>query len=513
MEDPWTDLDVNCRGNLVLLEALRARNPRREAGRSSARGCSTGKPATAAGRPRSDLAEPLCLHAIHKHTVEQYLQLYGGCSALRYAVARVTNPYGPGQPSGRTAYGVVNRLIHLALADEPLTVYGDGAQQRDYVHVDDVGRGAAAAGCDAATATAASTTSAAASARRMIDAGAARSSTSPAADRIEHVEWPALARADRDRRLRRRHLAHRARARLAAGDAARDGLRADRGALPRARRLVSAARIRVVYLAHAFMVGGAEEMVLNLVRQLPARFEPMVCCIHSAGPIGEEIRRTGVPFTVLGLTPGLRRPFDVLGIRDFLRDTRPHIVHTFLLTASLYGRLAAMLARVPIVIGTEVNIYENKRRRTCAGRALLMARHRRASSSRPNRCATSTSSRCTPHPAKVDVIYNAVDWSQLRRDDDARRGSRDRVGVPARRAASPASSRGSPSRRRIAYLFEALATTPALVDAAPARRRRRRAARATLDSSVGGARSGAARAFSRRAPRPRQPPRRRSTSS
>ena len=32
MEDPWTDLDVNCRGNLVLLEALRAVNPRRQAG-------------------------------------------------------------------------------------------------------------------------------------------------------------------------------------------------------------------------------------------------------------------------------------------------------------------------------------------------------------------------------------------------------------------------------------------------------------------------------------------------
>ncbi len=36
------------------------------------------------------------------------------------------------------------------------------------------------------------------------------------------------------------------------------------------------------------------------------------------------------------------------------------IVHTFLLTASLYGRLAAMMARVPIIIGTEVNIYEQK---------------------------------------------------------------------------------------------------------------------------------------------------------
>jgi UDP-glucose 4-epimerase len=57
---------------------------------------------------------------------------------LRFAIARVTNPYGPGQPAARTAYGVVNRLIHLALADQALTIYGDGSQQRDYIYVQDV---------------------------------------------------------------------------------------------------------------------------------------------------------------------------------------------------------------------------------------------------------------------------------------------------------------------------------------------------------------------------------------
>ena len=56
---------------------------------------------------------------------------------LRYTVARFTNPYGPGQPAARVAYGVVNRMIHLALADQPLPIYGDGSQRRDYVFVDD----------------------------------------------------------------------------------------------------------------------------------------------------------------------------------------------------------------------------------------------------------------------------------------------------------------------------------------------------------------------------------------
>ena len=38
-------------------------------------------------------------------------------------------------------------------------------------------------------------------------------------------------------------------------------------------------------------------------------------------------------------------------------------MHTFLLTASLYGRFAAMLAGVPIIVGTEVNIYRAQARR------------------------------------------------------------------------------------------------------------------------------------------------------
>ena len=86
--------------------------------------------------------DPLCLHAIHKLTVEKYLRLYGTLFGLRYTIARVTNPYGPGQPPGRTAYGVVNRLIHLALADAALPIYGDGTQRRDYIYVDDLVCGA-----------------------------------------------------------------------------------------------------------------------------------------------------------------------------------------------------------------------------------------------------------------------------------------------------------------------------------------------------------------------------------
>jgi glycosyltransferase involved in cell wall biosynthesis len=175
---------------------------------------------------------------------------------------------------------------------------------------------------------------------------------------------------------------------------------------------VSAYRHRVVYLSHAFHVGGAEEMVLNLVRHLPQRFEPVIVCIHSAGPIGEEIRKTGVEFHVLDLNPGWRHPFHLIKLERALTDLRADIVHTFLLTASLYGRLAAMFARVPVIIGTEVNIYENKEPRHIKAERWLMAK--------TDSVVVSAGSvrdfyidQVGADPSKVEVIYNAVDWSQL----------------------------------------------------------------------------------------------------
>jgi UDP-glucose 4-epimerase len=136
MEEPWSDLSVNVGGMLTLVEVLRRENraarvvfasSRLEYGR-------VGPDPVAETHP----VNPMCLHAIHKLVAEDYLRLYERLYGISHAVARITNPYGPGQPRVRTDYGVVNRLIHLALADETLPIYGNGHQRRDYIYIDDV---------------------------------------------------------------------------------------------------------------------------------------------------------------------------------------------------------------------------------------------------------------------------------------------------------------------------------------------------------------------------------------
>jgi UDP-glucose 4-epimerase len=189
MEDPWTDLDVNLRGTLVVLEALREIN--REALYLCAGSrLEYGRP-TALPAPETALGDPLCLHAIHKRTVEEYLRLYHTLFGLRYVVARVTNPYGPGQPRGRTAYGVINRMIQLAVADHVIPIFGDGIQRRDYIHVDDV--------VDAFVALASQQDAddrifnvGTGSGTRLIDL-ASQVIALAGGGRVEHVPWPPLA--------------------------------------------------------------------------------------------------------------------------------------------------------------------------------------------------------------------------------------------------------------------------------------------------------------------------------
>jgi len=135
MADPWTDLDVNCRGNLVLLEAVRQENP---GAKLVFPGSRLEYGPTAMLPVGEDLAmDPICIHAVHKIAVEQYLRLYQRVYGIRSTVARITNPYGPGQPSSREAYGIINRLIHLAMTNQSLPIYGDGTQLRDYIFIDD----------------------------------------------------------------------------------------------------------------------------------------------------------------------------------------------------------------------------------------------------------------------------------------------------------------------------------------------------------------------------------------
>ena len=136
VQAPMLDLDVNCAGNLALLEAIRLEAPSAKLVYAGSR-LVYGAPHTLPVSEDHALA-PLCPHGVHKAMVEHYLTIYRRLHGIRATTLRITNPYGCGQPAERRAYGVINFLIHRALADLSLPIYGDGAQLRDYIFIADV---------------------------------------------------------------------------------------------------------------------------------------------------------------------------------------------------------------------------------------------------------------------------------------------------------------------------------------------------------------------------------------
>jgi len=136
--DPRFDVDVNIGGTLNLVEAVRA----------------SGRPtrflfASTGGAVYGDLVTPPNVetfaknpespYGIAKFSVELYLAYYARVHGLDYVALRFANVYGPRQdPHGEA--GVVAIFCQRILAGTPLTVFGDGAQTRDYVYVGDVAR-------------------------------------------------------------------------------------------------------------------------------------------------------------------------------------------------------------------------------------------------------------------------------------------------------------------------------------------------------------------------------------
>jgi UDP-glucose 4-epimerase len=136
--DPVFDASVNVLGTLNLLEALR-RNDNH--GRTRVVFSSTGgavygdlaSPPNAETTPK----DPDSPYAVAKLAVEHYLSYYARIHGIPTVSVRFANVYGPRQdPHGEA--GVVAIFCGRILAGEPLTVFGDGQQTRDYVHVGDV---------------------------------------------------------------------------------------------------------------------------------------------------------------------------------------------------------------------------------------------------------------------------------------------------------------------------------------------------------------------------------------
>jgi UDP-glucose 4-epimerase len=135
MKDPHTDLEINCRSQLTLLEACRYHNRDAKVVYASTRQI-YGKPEYLPVTEQH-LVRPTDVNGINKAAGEYYHLVYNNVFGIRATALRLTNIYGPRQLIKHNRQGFIGWFIRLALEDKEISVFGDGSQVRDFVYVDD----------------------------------------------------------------------------------------------------------------------------------------------------------------------------------------------------------------------------------------------------------------------------------------------------------------------------------------------------------------------------------------
>jgi UDP-glucose 4-epimerase len=135
MRDPYTDLEINCRSQLTVLEACRNHNPGVKvvfAGTRQVYGRPDLLPVT-----ERHLVRPTDVNGINKAAGEYYHLMYNNVFGVRGCSLRLTNVYGPRQLIKHSRQGFIGWFIRQAIEDLTIQIYGDGSQVRDFVFVDD----------------------------------------------------------------------------------------------------------------------------------------------------------------------------------------------------------------------------------------------------------------------------------------------------------------------------------------------------------------------------------------
>lgn len=136
MLDPETDLEINCRAQLSILETCRRRNPDVKIVFAGTR--------QIYGRPRylpvdeAHPVEPTDINGVDKMAGEWYHLVYHRVYGLRTTILRMTNTYGPRMRVKDARQTFIGWWLRRLIEGQELEIYGDGRQMRDLDYVDDV---------------------------------------------------------------------------------------------------------------------------------------------------------------------------------------------------------------------------------------------------------------------------------------------------------------------------------------------------------------------------------------
>ena len=136
MTDPISDLDINCRSQLAILESCRAHNRNVTIIYASTRQL-YGRPEYLPVDEEHPIV-PVDVNGINKLAAEMYYSLYSQVYDMNCVSLRLTNTYGPRQHLQGNNQGFAGIFIRMAISGENIKIFGTGEQRRDFNYIDDV---------------------------------------------------------------------------------------------------------------------------------------------------------------------------------------------------------------------------------------------------------------------------------------------------------------------------------------------------------------------------------------
>jgi UDP-glucose 4-epimerase len=136
MTDPFTDLDINCRAQLCLLEACKRYGHGVKiifAGTRNQYGKAIYLPVD-----EKHVQEPIDINGVNSVAAEKYHLLYNRIYGIEAVSLRMSNTFGPRHQMKHAKQGVLNWFIRLLMDGKTVQLYGDGSQIRDVNYVDDI---------------------------------------------------------------------------------------------------------------------------------------------------------------------------------------------------------------------------------------------------------------------------------------------------------------------------------------------------------------------------------------
>lgn len=195
--------------------------------------------------------------------------------------------------------------------------------------------------------------------------------------------------------------------------------------------------MKILHVINTTHMGGTEMMLLKLISTLDrTRYEPVVATLVAVGPVGESLRRLGVPVHCFGMRRGIPDPRVIWRLMRLVRQERPDLIQTWLHHSDLLGGLAGRLAgKVPVVWNlrnSDLQAGMNKRMTSLT--ASLCAR---LSDWLPTRIICGSEASRVVHSAmgyaaeRLVTIPNGFDIEAFQPDSAAGPSLRQELGIPA----------------------------------------------------------------------------------